>query len=322
MQIRRWRTRTRRFAGIAALLILAVSASSSGRVEQPPAEAPRVYDVSARRFVTEKTLVDALAHARFRLLGEIHDDPVHHAVRARLLREIAARGLHPAVVMEQFDLDNDEALRAAQHAHADADDVAAAGALDRKGWQWPMHRPIIAAALASGLPIRAGNLSRRTLGGDLEAVLRDMPALALRVRDAPWTDAQAHALRQDIVDSHCGMLPDAIVPKLVLAQRMRDAAMAQALVDDATADGAVLIAGNGHVRSDLGVPVYLDATGPGAAKTRTLGVGFLEASDDDPRAGDFAERLVAANPGFDYVVLSPPIARPDPCEAFRKSPKG
>ncbi|HSC24127.1 MAG TPA: ChaN family lipoprotein, partial [Casimicrobiaceae bacterium] len=128
-------------------------------------DALRIYDVHARRFVDETTLVDALVFARFRLLGEIHDDPAHHAIRARVLGEIAERGLRPAVVMEQFDLDHDAALRAAQRRHADAERVASAGSLDRKGWQWPMHRPIVAQALASDLPLRPGNLSRAAFRG-------------------------------------------------------------------------------------------------------------------------------------------------------------
>jgi len=285
-------------------------------------EPARIYDVHARRFVDEATLVDALASARFRLLGEIHDDPAHHAIRARLLREIAARGLRPAVVMEQFDLDHDAALRAAQRAHADADAVATQGALDRKGWQWPMHRPIVEQALASKLPLRAGNLARAALRGDLDAALHRHPRVAERLHGARWTDAQAQALRSDIVLAHCNMLPDAIVPTLVLAQRIRDAAMAQALVDDATANGAVLIAGNGHVRDDLGVPVYLRVPDHRGARSTSISVGFLEASADDAEADTFPRALIAANPGYDYVVITPAIERPDPCAAFRRTPKG
>lgn len=287
-----------------------------------PTDAPRIYDVRAGRAVTETTLVDALASAQFRLLGEIHDDPGHHRIRARLLRALAERNAHPAVVMEQFDLDHDAALPAAQRSHADAEQIATAGALDRKGWQWPLHRPIVAQALASHLPLRAGNLSRAALSGDLDAVLRQHPRLAKRLRAAEWTDAQAQTLHDDIVASHCNMLPDAIVPKLVLAQRIRDAAMAQAVVDDATPDGAVLIAGNGHVRDDLGVPVYLHAPGLPGAQMRSISVGFLEASADEMQNAALPQALIAHNPGFDYVVVTPAIARPDPCNAFRRTPKG
>lgn len=317
---RRSEKSTRRCVSV-ALLAFALTACSSPAPVQRPSPAARIYDVRTQRFVTEAALVADLADARYRLLGESHDNAVHHAIRARLLTEIAKQGKHPAVAMEQFDLDHDDALRAAQNAGADAEQIATAGALDRTGWQWPLHAPIIAAALASHLPLRAANLSRKALSGDLDALLQHDPRLQARLGAARWTDLQANALRADIVDSHCHSLPDAIVPRLVLAQRMRDTAMAQALVDDATADGAVLLAGNGHVRNDLGVPVYLHAQGLAAAQGRSVSVGFIEVNTDDEGDVDFPRRAIAAHPGFDYVWLTPAITRPDPCEAFRRGPK-
>ena len=271
--------------------------------------------------MTEAALVAALVRARYRLLGEIHDDPAHHAIRARLLAEIARAGARPAVVFEQFDLDHDDTLQAAQRAGGAAEQVAMAGALDRKGWSWPLHEPIIAAALALHLPVRAGNLPRSALRGDHDGVLRADPGWKARLLAVQWSDAQAGELRGDIVASHCNMLPDAIVPRLVLAQRMRDAAMAQALVDDATADGAILIAGNGHVRADLGVPVYLHAPGLADAGARSISVGFVEVDSADEQRADFPRRVIARHPGFDYVWLTPSIARADPCDAFRGAPK-
>ena len=314
-------TSTRRCVSVVVLLVVALGACSSPPV-QPASEPARIFDVHAGRFIDEAALVTDLARTRYRLLGEIHDNPLHHTIRARLLREIAGRALHPAVVMEQFDLDHDMALRAAQNAGDNVEQVANAGELDRKGWQWPLHEPIVAAALALHLPLRAGNLSRTVLSGDLDAGQREHPRMETRLRAARWTDAQAGELRADIVESHCNMLPDAIVPRLVLGQRMRDAAMAQALVDDATADGAVLIAGNGHVRDDLGVPVYLHAPGFAGAHARSISVGFIEVNADDERDAEFPRRVIAVHPGFDVVFLTPAIARPDPCEAFRRRPKG
>jgi uncharacterized iron-regulated protein len=303
---------TRRCANFAALLAATLTACASAPL-QPPPDA-RIYDVHARRFVTEAALVADLASARYRLLGEIHDDPEHHVLRARLLSDIARRGVRPAVVMEQFDLDHDEALRAAQHRGVDAEQVATAGALDRKGWQWPLHEPIVAAAIAAGMPLRAGNLSRRVLMSDSDDVLAKRPALAARLRAARWTDVQAQSLRADIVQSHCGLLPGPLVPQLVLAQRMRDAAMAQALVRDATGDGAILIAGNEHARADRGVPIYLHAPGLPDASARSVGVGFIEAGEAEERAADFPASLVTQYPGFDYLWFTPPVPRDDPCQ--------
>src|SRR5215472_10546419 len=145
------------------LLCAAAAACSSLAHDGGGTADARIWDVHSGRFITEAELLTALAGARYRLLGEIHDNPAHHAIRARLITELAARGLRPAVVMEQFDLDHDDALRTAQSEGADAERLASAGRLDRKGWQWPMHKPIVDAAIAAHLPVRAGNLSREQL---------------------------------------------------------------------------------------------------------------------------------------------------------------
>jgi uncharacterized iron-regulated protein len=300
---------------IGIFIVAALSACSPHWQAHPSRSASRIWDVRASRFVSEQQLVADLVEARYRLLGEVHDNPAHHAIRARLIRAIGARGARPAVVFEQFDLDHDEALTAAQAAGGDAERLAESGRLDRKGWRWPLHEPIVAAALAMHLPVRAGNLSRAELRADATAAdARDADAAwRARFRAARWTGEQARDLRDEIVASHCGMLPEAIVPRLVLAQRMRDAAMAQALVDDATADGAILIAGNGHVRADRDVPVYLHAAGLPGANARSVGVGLVEIDPGAEQAADFPRRVVAAHPGFDYLWFTGRVAREDPC---------
>src|SRR5439155_15184454 len=120
------------------------------------------------------------------------------------------------------------------------------------------------------------------------AVETDSRAIwSARLRAARWTGREAATLRADIVESHCNKLPEAVVPRLVLAQRVRDAAMAQALVNDATADGAILIAGNGHVRNDLGVPVYLHAPGLPDAAAQSISLALIEVAPEDERSDDF-----------------------------------
>jgi uncharacterized iron-regulated protein len=276
---------------------------------------PRIWDVRAARFVAEDDLVGKLASARYRLLGEVHDNPAHHMIRARLITALAATGARPAVVFEQLDLDHDAAVVAAQAAGADAEQLADAGRFDRKAWKWPLHKPIFEAALDKRLPVRAGNMPREALRGDLDAAVEKDSAATwfARLHAARWTETQAAALRADIIEDHCNKLPESVVPRIVLAQRVRDAALAQALVNDATASGAILIAGDGHVRNDLAVPIYLHAPGLPGADTHSVSLGLIEVSPDDERAGDFPRPVIAAHPGFDYIWFTPPAAREDPC---------
>lgn len=313
----RWRIPARAIAvawGIAMLgACAAAPATTNGTA--------RIFDLNAQRYIDEATLVARLAATRYRLLGEIHDNPEHHALRARLVGALNERGLHPAVVFEQFDLDHEAALRTAQTPSADAETLADAGQFDRRGWRWPLHKPIVEAALRAGLPIHAGNLSRADIDAAEHSSKKPDARWYARLRAARWSETQARKLHDEIADSHCGQLPASVVPRLVLAQRIRDAAMAQALVDDATADGVILIAGNGHVRADLGVPVYLHAPGLPDAGASSLSIGFVEVTPEEARQPDFPRGL--ADPGaFDYLWITAKATRDDPCKDFPEPPQG
>jgi uncharacterized iron-regulated protein len=300
---------------ISATSLVAALAACATPAAIPSDRAARIFDVKARRYIDEAALVAALTVAHYRLLGEVHDNPAHHTLRARLIIALAARGLRPAVVFEQFDLDHEAALREVQAHGVDAEVLADAGHLDRRGWRWPLHKPIVEAALRAGLQIHAGNLSRAALDAAQRSSRKPDAPWYTRLRAARWSETQARALRDAIAESHCGQLPASVVPRLVLAQRIRDAAMAQALVDDATADGAVLIAGNGHVRADLGVPVYLHAPGSQDANAPSVSVGLVEATPEDARQPDFPQGL-AARGAFDYLWITAEAARDDPCADF------
>jgi len=309
------------FPIFAAALILAACRTVAPDLAVAVDVPARIWDVRGERFVDERDLVTRLTAARFRLLGEIHDNPRHHAARARIVTAIAAQGARPAVVFEPFDLAHDDALTAAQSRDVDADALAQAGELDRKAWRWPLHRPIVEAALAAGLPVRAGNVPAGALMRLARAGPAALPNTAWRTRlDATAWDAKAaEAMRTDIVRSHCNALPEDVVPTLALAQRIRDAAMAQALAGAATADGAILIAGNGHVRGDLGVPRYVNAPGLVGHGATHVSVAFLEIDAGEADRDEFAREAAAAHPGFDYLWFTAPTARPDPCATFGKS---
>jgi uncharacterized iron-regulated protein len=282
---------------------------------------PQIWDVKGGRFVDEGELVARLATVRYRLLGEVHDNPAHHTIRAEVIRRIAAGGARPAVVFEQFDLDHAEALAAAQRAtrpdaRPDVEAVATAGGLDRTGWQWPLHKPVLEAALAAELPIHPGNASRADVMRAARAPGDPAPDTQWGRRFAitPWTAAQESALRHDIVEGHCGKLPEQAIAAVARAQRIRDATLAQALADAAAAhprEGAILIAGNGHVRRDLGVPAYLQSAVPEDATL--LSVGLVESEMSERQTAGFPRDALRDQPPYDFVWFTDLVTRGDPC---------
>ena len=250
---------------------------------------------------TQAQLNAALRTKTIVLLGEVHDNAVQHAMRAEALRTLLEGGARPALLMEQFDREHQARLdRALAQAGAEPDDVIAAaspGDPAMQGWSWPFYKPYIALAIAYRLPIVAANVSR----DDTRRVLKDgLPSLGFDAR-VPADIAAAQA--SEIADSHCGMIDAAQAGRMVRSQVARDQFMARAIEANA-ARGAVLIAGNGHVRRDVGVPRWLNAD----TRARSVSIGLLEAGDPNAAA-------------FDVVVMTPAQDRADPCESMRTSPK-
>ncbi len=260
------------------------------------------------------TIPAAWLKADFLLLGEVHDNSAGHALRLRWLQQLVQLR-KVALVFEQLDLESQSALdQAVQQWHssgAAADDeaskaIAEAAHFNFKGWKWPLYTPVVTLALAHGLPLGAANLSRA-----------QMAALMSGSGPVPpepdhWGEQQRLNLLQEVREGHCNLMPEAQLPLMAAAQRARDDGMARAMIamHQRTGLPVVLLAGNGHLRRDLAVPVWLRQRAPQA---RVLSVAILER--DTPQSFD---------PGvvYDAVAWVPAEVRPDPCEALRKRLSG
>jgi len=275
-----------------------------------------IWDARAGGSATREALHAAIRAARHRLLGEVHDNPDHHDFQLELLVSLGESGLRPAVAFEQLDREYDPALlRILAAGGATAEAVAEATGFDRKNWGWDLYRPLIDAALRYGMSLRAANLARAAAGRVVKEGLDSLGpgrASALRI-NAAWSEARDHVLREIIVEGHCHALPESIVPGMVLAQRARDATLAEALLDPGP-DGAVLIAGNGHVRRDIGVPLYLRQARPDDS---ILSIALLEVEADMADPAQYLAGAAGGNAQYDFVWFTPRWDRPDPCEKLK-----
>jgi uncharacterized iron-regulated protein len=185
---------------------------------------------------------------------------------------------------------------------------------NRKGWNWTFYKPLVEIALRHGMAIHAGNLSREAAAPIARrgmAALEPATIAALRL-DLGWNEAREHALREIIAQGHCGALPQAAIASMTIAQRARDATLAQALLS-VDRERALLIAGNGHVRRDLAVPVYLSAAGKDSC---ALGILEVEAGRRDARA--YLHAAASDAHRYDFAFFTPRWQRPDPCAAFER----
>ena len=270
-----------------------------------------VWDVAARQAIAPEALAARLAEADVAILGEIHDNPVHHERQAWLVAAIKPVGLAFEMIPEA----SEEGIAVFRAQGAEPGRIGPAIGWDRLGWpDWTLYRPIVEAApdayVAGGgvsradvaLAMRQGAARAFGPGAEAAGLFEPLPAEML---------AEARA---EMVASHCNTLSAAQAGPMVDAQRLRDARFAAAVLRGREKGGggrAALITGNGQARRDRGVPVYLARLAPGL-EVRTLGQIEVEAGAD-PAA-------LAVDAPFDFVWFSSPVdGRSDPCKAFRRS---
>ncbi len=250
------------------------------------------------------------------LLGEIHDNAEHHIARAPLL------DLLGPIAFEQIRADQQQALDAFAALPPQTRttfDLKHLLDWDKSSWsKTSNYTPLFDAAVASKLPIFAADPPRDAIRAAAKSGPSALPAEE-RTRlglDTLLPDAQNAASLAEIDASHCGAIPRSAHPNMAFAQRYRDAHMADVLINAAAKGGsAILIAGNGHVRADRGVPWYLHQRAP---DKKVISVLLIEVEDGKNDPADYVERDDTGKPTSDYIVFTPRAPRDkDPCEDMR-----
>lgn len=229
-------------------------------------------------------------------LGEVHDNPRHHAAQAWWV----GRMQPSALVFEM--LSPGQALRVGEN----RDDAQALGeALQWGDSGWPdfaLYYPIFTAApdaAVFGGAVSSGAARAAVREGAAAVMGASAPLFGL---DQPLPDGQRDARIAGQADAHCGALPEELLPGMVEAQRLRDAALARAVIAALAETGGpvAVITGNGHARLDWGAPATLAMARP---ELEILSVGQLEAPEDGAP--------------YDVWTVSKAPERGDPCDGLR-----
>lgn len=266
-----------------------------------------IYRVADGTRVGEAELIADLGNADFVLIGERHDNLDHHRLQTRIVQALQRDARRPrALAFEMIAADRQIAI--VEHLDAHPGDAAGLGAAvdwQSDGWpDWTLYEPIARAALANGGQIVAADLDR----AQKRAVFEQGPQ-ALRSSfvqrtglDQSLAASLTSDLRDELDDAHCGLAPPQVLAGMYQVQRGRDAMMADRLAAASGRGGGILIAGNGHVRKDRGVPWYLARLKPGA---RVATVALVEVKDD--------VRRLSRDLPYDYVWFTPRADDLDPC---------
>ena len=267
----------------------------------------KLWDVARQSFIDEAELMRRAAQAEALLLGETHDNLAHHLLQGRILQARLATGARPALLMEQFDVDQQGALDAARRTDGNLEPLM-------RGWDWRLYEPLITLANTARIPLLAANLSRNMVRPIVREGYSALPAGELQrlALDLVWDGARQQYMARLIEESHCGKVAPPMRDGLISAQRLRDAAQADVALGKIDT-GVVFIIGRGHARRDVGVPRYLEARRPG---TRVLTIGFVEVSGKDTHPTQYEEERVGGIAAYDIIWFTPRAERGDPCIAI------
>lgn len=259
-----------------------------------------------------EALARRLSEADVVILGEVHDNPVHHLNQAWLVARLGP----DALVAEMLQQADDTRIRDHLAGGGAVDAIGPLVGWDSSGWPgWDLYAPVF-RALPDSAAIAGAAMPRkvvRRVMSEPAAALIDDPRLKA-VLDQRLPRALQVEMEREMIDSHCGELPVDMAPMMVEVQRLRDASLAAAVLrlQSAGARRIVVITGNGHARTDRGLPAVLAQAMP---ELSVVSLGQIEApAQDDPAADPEAEP-------FDYVWITRPHDRPDPCETLRKRRK-
>ena len=277
-----------------------------------PLTRPAIWSSTSQTWFGYEDLVKNLRRTDLVFLGELHDNPEHHKHRARLLGDLNRANLH--VVFEQ--LPSQESFVIPRAENSLLQHLQLKGFNDR-AWEWPLHEPLFAAAQRIGLPVTGGNLlpglGRRFLSDGSNAVPEGIKAV---LEQAPLSAAALADLDAALIEGHCGHLPKSMLPIMRLVQQSTDISM---VINALTSLPAVVIAGNGHVQKNFGMPHYANHL----LRTRNvIAVGFLEspplkAAVAESRSGTLSAVEIPAigdQQLFDFIWVTTRIDREDPCK--------
>lgn len=237
-------------------------------------------------------LPDEIAAADVVVLGEVHDNPVHHSEQAVMIER-----LEPTAIVAEM-------LTSDQATDLQADPEGYRTTWDASGWpDYDMYLPVFTV---TEVPIYGAAVPRavaRVVYSEGVAAHFDGDAMAYGLVDPLPEDQNAARLDLQFA-AHCDAMPRAALGGMIEVQRLRDATLAKAAIQafEETDGPVVVITGNGHGRKDWGVPSYIRRVRPDLT-VFSIGQGEDGGTPDG---------------GFDLVVDAPAVDRPDPCLEFGK----
>jgi uncharacterized iron-regulated protein len=258
------------------------------KIEGIPGPIPvdTILDTAAGNAITFDQLIDQLASARVIYVGERHTSTVHHAIQLRIIKALVQRGRKISVGMEMFD-----------HTYQPRLDLWSRGKLDYDAflkqthwyanWKFKdaLYKEILLYIKNHGIQLTGLNipfhLPRKIAIGGLDSLTASERSLLPKNIDTTNSDHRAYletvfkmhatAGRQDFENFYA-------------AQCAWEDGMASAIADNLGDATMVVLAGNGHIYRNFGIPDRAFSRTGAPFRTVYLAIPAMEVNRKD---GDF-----------------------------------
>ncbi len=270
-----------------------------------------IWDSQADNSIAEDELLNRVEGVSYLLLGEKHDNPDHHALQLRVLDHVLQTGSVSAVSFEMMSGEQQSLLQELpSHRQSSLEQINEHLQWDNDGWNWAYYGPLIHSAMQAGVVINAANISN-------EEMMQVYGAPTAAEIEGVLDEQTMAALEKDIDESHCSMLPESQFPAMVRVQQARDFAMAGSLAASAEQQLQVLIAGNYHIRRDLGVPNYLLNRQSNLEESQIVSLAFMEVDGASADPADYLQQFGSVK-AYDYIWFTPAVSDEDYCASLRQ----
>lgn len=321
---------------------------------QPPATDPligKILDTRTGEFIPFTTLMDEIKAQDVVYLAEKHDNPMHHAIQQRIIKELVQSEAAPALGFEFFSIYDTSALMgfvaAGSMPHPKmakkkppTDSASSHGAAFQKkqedrlrrqlDWDgqsdemWAFYYDLLKLARKHHLPTAGLDLN----SGQKKRILRNgIQALRPMEREyifsSQYENPAYQARMKEIFKAvHCGMGREKTLERQYQTWLARNDTMARSitqLAGERRQGPVVVIVGGGHVEYDLGIVERVKAMDP---QLKQMVVGLTEVARKPLPEADYLAPLELE--GFEPVMPAPVlwftqrVSNEDPCEKFKE----
>lgn len=276
----------------------------------------KIWDVTGQQYIARDQLLQKALSSDYVMLGETHDNIKHHEGQAWFISQLSQKKPGISVAFEMINQEQADAVNNTQ-------DLTTGKLVDileqtQSGWEFrKYYQPVFDSIVNAKLKIYAADLDRSTMMNVVSKGEQHIPDnLKKLIENTPLPVDQQEALKLEIESTHCGLINERMTRAMMTGQRVRDAAIGTNLYAIKSSDtrAVVLIAGSGHIRKDRGAPMYLHAQDRDAS-ILTIAWQEVQAGVLDPKG--YTRRWSEGELPFHYVIFTPAMDRPDPCEQMK-----